>query len=118
MSKLSNLQAKLPAWMKSDIFLSLLTLFLWVLSAAFSFYVMVEFQQMILRRYFASFPEARWDFQVLRQWTTIFLVAAWLGFVIITGEYHYQHVRQPVTWKVFKWSFLILLIVLAFALIL
>jgi len=118
MSKLANLQSKIPAWMKSNIFLSLVTLILWVISVAFSFYVMAEFQHMILRRYVASFPDGRWEFQVLRQWTTIFLVGVWLAFTIITGEYHYQHLRQDISWKVFKWSYLGLLIVLAFALIL
>ncbi|MFC1996732.1 hypothetical protein ACFLXI_03875 [Chloroflexota bacterium] len=118
MNKLSNLQAKLPAWMKSDFFLSLIIFLLWLLSAAFSFYVMVEFQHMILRRYVANFPDARWDFQILRQWSTIFMVGVWLAFVIITGEYHYQHQREEVSWKVFRRSFVGLLIVLAIALIL
>ena len=118
MSKLSNLSSKLPAWMKSNLSLSLLTLFLWVLLGAFSFYVMLEFQQMILRRYVLCCEDNRWGFQVLRQWSTIFLVGIWLAFVIITGEYHYQHLRQPSSWKVFKWSFVSLLAVLAVALIL
>jgi hypothetical protein len=118
MEKLSNLQSKIPAWMKSDPFLSLITFLLWAISAAFSFYVMLEFQHMIFRRYAASYPDARWDFQVLRQWTTLFLVGIWLAFVIITGEYHYQHLRQPISWKVFKRSYLGLLIVMAIAVIL
>ena len=96
----------------------LLTLLLWVISAAFSFYVMLEFQHMILRRFAAWQPDARWEFQAVRQWSTIFMVGIWLAFTVITGEYHYQHQRQPASWKVFKWSFVVLLIVLAVALIL
>ena len=116
MSKLSNLQSKLPAWLKSDLSLSLITLLLWVLSAAFSFYVMAEFQQMILRVSLCCVDD-RWSFQVLRQWSTIFLVGFWLAFTIITGEYHYQHQHKESSKKVFKWSYLILLILLAVALI-
>ena len=118
MSKLSNLQSKIPAWMKSDPMVGLLTLLLWVLSVAFSFYVMAEFQQMLLRRYIACCESGRWEFQVVRQWSTIFLVGIWLAFTITTGEYHYQHRRKPVSQKVFKWSFLVLLVILALALIL
>jgi hypothetical protein len=118
MSKLSELQSRLPAWMKTNLTLNLITLLLWVISAAFSFYVMAEFQHMLLRRFVIYWENSRWGFQVFRQWSTIFWVAAWLGFVIITGEYHYQHLRQSISWKVFKWSFLVLLIVLAVALIL
>lgn len=118
MSKLSKFQSKIPAWMKSDLFVGLLTLLLWVFSVAFSFYVMAEFQQMLLRRYAACCADDRWEFQVVRQWSTIALVGIWLAFTIITGEYHYQHRRKPASQRVFKWSFLVLLVILALALIL
>jgi hypothetical protein len=104
--------------MKSDAFLGLLTLLLWAISAAFSFYVMLEFQHMILRHFVTRRPDERWQFQAVRQWSTIFMVGAWIGFTVITGEYHYQHLRQDSSWKVFKWSFVGLLVVLAVALIL
>jgi hypothetical protein len=118
MNNLSKFQSKIPDWMKSDLVVGLLTLLLWVISVAFSFYVMAEFQQMILRRYAACCADDRWEFHAVRQWSTIFLVGIWLAFTIITGEYHYQHRRKPVSQKVFKWSFLVLLVILALALIL
>lgn len=118
MNRLSKLQSKIPAWMKSNLALGLITLLLWVISATLSFYVMLEFQHMILRRYAACCADDRWMFQVVRQWSTIFFVGVWFAFVIITGEYHYQNQRKDSSWKVFKWSFLILLIILAIALIL
>ena len=118
MSRLSNKKHKLPAWVKSDLFLGAMTLVLWLISTAFSFYVMLEFQQMILRRYVACCFGNRWDFQVLRQWSTIILIGFWLAFVIITGEYHYQKLRKESSWKVFKWSYLGLIILLLIALIL
>ena len=118
MSRLSKLQSKIPTWMKSDLALGLLTLLLWVISVAFSLYVMLEFRQMVLRVYAACCADDRWGFQVFRQWSTIFLVGVWLAFTVITGEYHYQHQRKESSWKVFKWSFMGLLIVLAVALIL
>ena len=117
MSRLSKLQSKIPAWMNSDLAVGMGTLLLWAISVAFSFYVMAEFQQMVLRRYAACCADDRWEFQVWRQWSTIFLVGFWLAFTIITGEYHYQHQRKASSKKVFKWSYLILLIVLAMALI-
>ena len=118
MSKLSNFQSKIPDWMKSDHVVGLLTLLLWAFSVAFSFYVMAEFQQMLLRQYIACCSTGRWEFQIVRQWSTIFLVGIWLAFTIITGEYHYQHRRKPISQKVFKWSFLVLLVILLFSLIL
>jgi len=104
--------------MKSDIFLGATTLVLWLISAAFSFYVMLEFQQMILRRFVACFSDNRWGFQVLRQWSSIILVGFWLAFVIITGEYHYQKLRKESSWTIFKWSYLGLIILLVISLIL
>ena len=118
MSKLTKFQSKIPAWMKSDLAVGIITFVLWVLSVAFSFYVMAEFQQMLLRLYVACCAGGRWEFQVVRQWSTIFLVGIWLAFTIITGEYHYQHRRKPISQKVFKWSFLVLLVILVLALIL
>ena len=118
MSRLAKLQSKIPAWMKSDLAVGLFTLLLWALSVALSFYVMTEFQHMVLRRYVACCADDRWGFQVIRQWLTIFLVGVWLAFTIITGEYHYQNQRKETSKKVFEWSFLGLLIVLAVSLIL
>jgi hypothetical protein len=117
MAKLSEIKSKIPTWIKSDVSLNLITFLLWVISAVFSFYVMAEFQHMILRRYILCCDD-RWGFQIVRQWSTIFLVAFWMGFTIITGEYHYQHARQDGSWKVFKWSYVILLLILVIALIL
>ena len=115
MTEQNKRHSKFPKWMQSNAFLGLLTLILWVISAVFSFYVVLEFQQMILRWFVTCCPDERWNFQVLRQWSTIFLIAVWLGFTTITGEYHYQHLRQKVSWKVFKWSYLILLVILLVA---
>lgn len=113
-----NKPLKISGWMRSNIFLGIIIFGLWLISAAFSFYVLLEFQQMILRRYVACCSDNRWGFQVLRQWSTIGAIGIWLGFVIITGEYHYQNQRKAKSWQIFKWSYLILTIVLLIALIL
>jgi hypothetical protein len=112
-----QVQYKLPAWMKSKIFLGVLTLILWLASAVFSFYVMLEFQQMILRLYGTCCFD-RWGFQILRQWSTIIFVGFWLAFVIISGEYHFQKIRTKASLRLFKWSYLVLVIILLIALIL
>jgi len=104
--------------MKSNIFTGIVIFGLWLISAAFSFYVLLEFQHMILRRYMICCSDNRWDFQVLRQWSTIAIIGIWLGFVIITGEYHYQNQRKAKSWRVFKWSYLLLIVVLLVSLIL
>ena len=75
MGRLSELHYKLPVWMKSEIFLGVVTLILWLISAVFSLYVMLEFQQMILRVYGTCCFD-RWGFQVLRQWSTILFVGS------------------------------------------
>jgi len=118
MGRFSEQQNKLPAWMKSNLSLGIFTLVLWLVASAFGFYVMLEFQQMILRRYVTYYPESRWGFQIVRQWSTIFFVGFWLAFVILSGEYHYQNLRKDSSWKVFKWSFLVLAMILLIALIL
>ena len=118
MGRQENKQSKLPAWVKSEIFLGVVTLGLWLISAAFSFYVILEFQQMILRRFVACCSDNRFVFHVVRQWSTILMIGLWLAFVIITGEFHYQNLRKAISWKVFRWSYLGLIIVLLIALIL
>ena len=88
------------------------TLLLWLSSTAFSLYVVFEFQWMVFRVYLLFWSENRWGFSVLRQWSSIILIGFWLAFTIITGEYHYQHVREKKSWKVFAWSFGILFLLL------
>jgi len=95
-----------------------MTALLWLVSAAFSFYALLETQQTILRHLTDGETVSRWGFHVVRQWSTIFLVGIWLAFTIITGEFHYQHQSKPVSWQVFKWSYLAWGVVLVFALIL
>ena len=118
MSTNENQVSKWPHWMKSNWFLGVLALFLWLASAAFSFYTLLEAQQTLLRHLADGEAVSRWGFHVVRQWSTIFLVGIWLAFTIITGEFHYQHRRKPVSWRVFKWSFLVWAIVLVLVLIL
>jgi len=118
MGRLENKQFKLPAWVKSDLFLGVVTVVLWLVSAAFSFYVILEFQQMILRRFVDCCNDNRLVFHVVRQWSTILVIGLWLAFVIITEEFHYKNLRKAISWKVFKWSYLGLVIMLLIALIL
>ena len=118
MSKLSNLQSKIPSWMKSDLVVGIITFLLWGLSVAFSFYVILEFQQMVLRRIADCCVNNRSEFHVFRQWSTIFFIGIWLGYAIISLEYHNKHLRKESSKRVFIWSFLVLLVILALALIL
>ena len=95
-----------PAWARSNFTLGMLTVVLWLASAAFSFYASIEFQQMVLRRIAAGSTANRLGFHVVRQWSTIFTIGIWLAFVIITEEVHFKNLRKPISWQVFKWSYL------------
>lgn len=118
MSKFSNIQSKIPSWMKSDLAVGIFTFLLWLISVAFSFYVILEFQQMVLRRIIDCVADNRFEFQVYRQWSTIFFIGVWLAYAIISLEYHNKHLRKESSKKVLKWSFLVMLAILALALIL
>lgn len=118
MNRQGNKPIKIPGWMRSNTFIGIMIFGLWLISVAFSFYVLLEFQQMILRRFVMCCSENRWGFQVVRQWTTIAAVGIWLGFVTLTGEYHYQNQRKTRSWNIFKWSYIVLIIILIIALIL
>lgn len=107
-----------PAWVKPNLFLNVSTALLWLLSAAFSFYASLEFQQMVLRRFAAGGETNRLVFHVVRQWSTIFAIGLWLAFVIVTEEVHAKNLRKPLSWQVFKWSYLAWGVVLVLGLIL
>jgi hypothetical protein len=114
-----NLSPKrgLPDWIKSDLFLGISTFILWLGSAAYSLYTMFEFQMMVLRIYIICCSQNRWGFSILRQWSSIFIIGIWLAFTIITGEYHYQNVGQPKSWKLFSRSYVIISLLFIFSLI-
>jgi hypothetical protein len=109
---MKTIRIRLAKLLKSDLLQAVIAFFLWLLSAAFSLYVVFEFQMMILRVYMLCCSDNRWGFSVIRQWSSIILVGFWLAFTIITGEYHYQHVRQLKSWKLFAWSYGILVFLL------
>jgi hypothetical protein len=102
---------------QSDLIQGILALILWLVSVVLSLYTLLEFQMMIFRLYTLCCSENRWGFSVTRQWSSIVLIGIWLAFTIITGEYHYQNVRKPKSWKLFRWSYLAIFIVLLFSLI-
>jgi hypothetical protein len=104
--------------MKSDLAMGIITFVLWGISVAFSFYVILEFQQMVLRRVTDCCADNRFEFQVYRQWSTIFFIGIWLGYAIISLEYHNKHLRKESSKNFLKWSFLVMLVILALALIL
>ena len=118
MSKFSNLQSKIPAWMKSNLAVGIFTFLLWLISVAFSFYAIAEFQQMVLRRIADCCVDNRSEVHVVRQWSTIFFIGIWLAFAIITMEYHNKNYRKESSRKVFMWSFMVLLVIFGLALIL
>lgn len=107
-----------PAWAKTALVQNVLAALLWLLSAAFSFYASLEFQQMVLRRYAAGSEANRLVFHVVRQWSTILTIGIWLAFVIVTEEVHAKNLRRPLSWRVFKWSYLAWGVILVLALIL
>ena len=108
---------KLPEWLQSRLFQGVSAFLLWVLSGALSLYTLLEFQQMIFRLFIAYCYDHRWGFMILRQWSSIFIIGFWLAFTIITGEYHYQNVREKKSWRLFGWSYLGTIILLVISLL-
>ena len=108
----SDIKDKLPGWMKSRFSQGILTIVLWLASAGLSLYTLLETQQMFFRLYIWCCSENRWGFSILRQWSSIGIIGLWLAFTIISGEYHYQHVRESKSWRLFGWSFSIIILIL------
>jgi hypothetical protein len=117
MSENRSTQKGYKKWLFSDTSQGILTLILWLVSAALSLYTLFEFQMMVLRIFILCCSQNRWGFSVLRQWSSIFIIGVWLAFTIFTGEYHYQHVRERKSWRLFVWSYVVIVIVLLISLI-
>ena len=112
----AGLKTRLHKIMKSNVFQGIIALVLWIISAGLSLYATFEFQMLVFRLYILCCEDNRWGFLITRQWSSIFLIGIWLAFTIITGEFHYQHVRERRSWRLFGWSYLVIVIVLAISL--
>jgi len=97
--------SSLPNWLKSKVTQGILTLILWLASAGFSLYTLLEAQQMGFRLYIQCCSDNRWGFYVFQQWSSIIIIIFWLAFTVFTGEYHYQHVSERKSWRLLGWSY-------------
>jgi hypothetical protein len=83
-----------------------LTLILWLGMAAIGLYEIVVVREMLYRIY-AQFWNDYWVAVVLGQWSVLIMSVLWIVFVIYTGEYHYHHINQRESWRMFGWTLLI-----------
>ena len=82
-----------------------LTLILWLGMTIIGLYEIIVIREMLYRIY-ARFWHSYWAAVVLGQWAVIIMGALWLVFIIATGEYHYHHINQRSSWKLFGWTIL------------
>ena len=106
---------KTKKWKIRDILLGLLAFALWVGVATLGFYSVLVLQEMILRIYIACCADNRWGFSVTRQWSSIVLMLFWVSYIVWLGDYQSKHFNKGNSWKIFGWSYLVLIILLVLA---
>ncbi len=93
----------MPGWTKRLPIVAL-AFFLWLVSVVVALWQIVVVQQLLLRLYSRLWRDY-WTGVVLRDASVIVLGIAWLALVIFTAEYHWKHVGQRVSWRLFAWVF-------------
>lgn len=91
----------MPVWTKRFPTVALAFL-LWLVSIIIAFLQIVIVQQLLLRIY-ALLGGDYWWGVVLRDASVIVLGIAWLGLAIFTAEYHWKHIGQRASWRLFVW---------------
>lgn len=98
------------------------TFILWLVTGALAFWEMVVIREMALRTYARFFPGdtssvAAYEGGVaLGTWIMVPLVILAIAVLIGGAEYHYKHLGQPQSWKVFSWTLALELSILVLAL--
>jgi hypothetical protein len=106
----------LTAIWKSKIVRGFALFALWLALAGLSFYTAFVLQEMFFRIYVYCCSNNYFGFTIVRQWTTIFLMLFWVVFIGGSIDYHLKHFDELRSWKVFGWSYLIVIILLSLAL--
>lgn len=91
----------MPVWTKRFL-MGALACILWLFSVAVALWQIVVVQRLLLRVY-GRLGGGYWSGVVLRDASVIVLGIAWLGLAIFTAEYHWKHVGQRASWRLFAW---------------
>jgi hypothetical protein len=92
--------------------LGILTFALWLGAAALGFYVVVNLQEMVFRIYVVCCADNRWGFTVTKQWSSIFFMLFWVSFIVWLGDYQAKRFNEPKSWKIFGWTYLVMIVLL------
>jgi hypothetical protein len=106
------------------VFSPVLAFILWLATAALGLWNIVVIQQMVYRisALFAS-ADALVSSQeygasvIAGQWIVYILAIVYIAVFIGGAEYHYQHVGQPQSWRLFRWTLGLELFILLLALV-
>jgi len=109
-------------WQMGKIGSGALAFILWAATAAlglFEIWVIHEMTLRVFARFFASGSVSEYDYWggiALGNWVVFILAVVWIGLVIGGGEYHYKHVGQPRSWRLFARTITVELSILVLAL--
>lgn len=105
---------------RSEYWAWLVALLLWLGTAVMGLYEMLLVRDALMRAYLRFGPRSQQliaQTQALSTWSVFLMGALWVVLVIGGGEYHYRHVGQRASWKVFAWTLAVQLVLLALPLI-
>ena len=90
----------------------ILAFVLWIGTGILGFYVAVNIQEMVFRIYVLCCADNRWGFTVTKQWSSIFLMLIWVSFIVWIGDYQSKHFNEPKSWKIYGWTYLVMVLLL------
>jgi len=88
----------------------ILAFILWLGTAVVGLYTMVVIREFIIRIYAyvwsgaARHGQAYWQALAIGNWAIYALSLVWIALVVGGGEYHYKHMGQRKSWKLFGWT--------------
>ncbi len=93
----------------------LLVFCLWLGTIGVGLYEIVILRGMALRIY-ALFWSNRWFATTLGNWSIFVFAMVWIAFAFGTGEYHYRHIGERSSWRLFGISIAVEVAILLLAL--
>ena len=88
---------------------------LWLGTIAVGLYQIVILRGMVLRIY-GTFWSNRWFAVTLGNWSIVAFAMVWIAFAFGTGEYHFRHIGERSSWRLFAISIAVQVAILLLAL--
>lgn len=102
---------------KSRVLSNGLTFVAWLVTISLGLLVVYALRQMSFGLFALLGADVR-EAQLGSLWLLVVLAMGWIAFAIGSGEYHRKHVGTPRALKIFGWTLLVKLIILAMYLVL